>query len=571
MACAWRTKDHNIPIEERSNYQKSFLQCMNLWEDRPDVAPLTFHPKVCQAAAELMEVDACRVWHDQALYKEAHGRETDAHQDHPYWPIKETNSITAWIPFVQSTLENGAVGYLPGSARDRHAQVREHLLRRAREDPRRARVHSEIEPVFVEVPPGSVAFHHGLTVHLAGANNTDVDRAVHTIIFFPDGSTRGYPFPHFSVDRGGIEVGQQINSDATPLACPRPADEPIPPLPAVGFQVDSSRHQLRISSRTRVVAGCSSISTTTCEPRRASFSPTPKPCWQPRRRRSTSAWKPRVLRRLPEPNRGWTPRSTASCRFSAVRSPCASSTSTHPTACTSTSTAADGTPAPSTCKTCGSPPSRDACNVAVVSVEYGLAPETPFPGMADDCETAAMWLVDNALDEFGTDRLTIGGESAGAHLSSVILLRLRERGAIDKFVAANLVYGMYDLALTDFVRSWGTRNLILNTPIIEWCVESLTPGLSEAQRRDPGLSAMYADLTGLPPVLFTCGTDDPTLHDSKGLYERWQAANGNATLEIYEAGFHAFNLFPSKMADVSNRSQERFISAAVKGLINAPH
>ncbi len=212
-----------------------------------------------------------------------------------------------------------------------------------------------------------------------------------------------------------------------------------------------------------------------------------------------------------------------------------------------------------------------ACNVAVVSVEYGLAPETPFPGMADDCETAAMWLVDNALDEFGTDRLTIGGESAGAHLSSVILLRLRERGAIDKFVAANLVYGMYDLALTDFVRSWGTRNLILNTPIIEWCVESLTPGLSEAQRRDPGLSAMYADLTGLPPVLFTCGTDDPTLHDSKGLYERWQAANGNATLEIYEAGFHAFNLFPSKMADVSNRSQERFISAAVKGLINAPH
>ena len=110
-----RTREHNIPMEERSNYQKSFLQCMNLWEDRPDVAPLTFHPKVCQAAAELMEVDACRVWHDQALIKEAHGRKTDAHQDHPYWPIQETNSITAWIPFVQSTLDNGALGYIPGS------------------------------------------------------------------------------------------------------------------------------------------------------------------------------------------------------------------------------------------------------------------------------------------------------------------------------------------------------------------------------------------------------------------------------------------------------------------------
>jgi acetyl esterase len=212
-----------------------------------------------------------------------------------------------------------------------------------------------------------------------------------------------------------------------------------------------------------------------------------------------------------------------------------------------------------------------ACNVTVVSVEYGLAPENPFARMAEDCEVAATWLVEHAGDEFGTERLTIGGESAGAHLSSVILLRMRAAGLIDNWVGANLVYGMYDLALTDFVRSWGTRNLILNTPIIEWCVENLTPGWTEEQRRRPDISALYADLAGLPPVLFTCGTDDPTLHDSIGLHERWQAANGNATIEIYQAGFHAFNLFPSKMADVSNRSQERFISAAAKGLTHASH
>jgi ectoine hydroxylase-related dioxygenase (phytanoyl-CoA dioxygenase family) len=234
----WRTKDHNIPLAERSNYQQSFLQCMNLWEDRPDVAPLTFHPRICQAAAELMEVDACRVWHDQALYKEAHGRETDPHQDHPYWPIKETNSITAWIPFVQSTLANGALGYLPGS----HAIGKRKFVNIFFGEPEKILDEPEfqqIAPVFVEVPPGSVAFHHGLTVHLAGANTTDVDRAVHTVIFFPDGSTRGYPFPHFSVDRGGIEVGQKIDSDATPIAWPRPADAPIPPRPRVGFEVTS--------------------------------------------------------------------------------------------------------------------------------------------------------------------------------------------------------------------------------------------------------------------------------------------------------------------------------------------
>ena len=53
------------------------------------------------------------------------------------------------------------------------------------------------------------------------------------MIYFPDGSTRGYPFPHFAVERSGIEVGAVIDGDVTPIAWPRPADTPIPPLPAV--------------------------------------------------------------------------------------------------------------------------------------------------------------------------------------------------------------------------------------------------------------------------------------------------------------------------------------------------
>ncbi len=232
-----RTREHTIPLEERTNYQKSFLQCMNLWEDRPDVAPLTFHPKISQVAAELMEADACRVWHDQALIKEAHGRKTDAHQDHPYWPMLETDSITAWIPFVQSTLANGALGYVPGS----HTIGMRKFVNIFFGEPQDILAEPEIAntpPVFVEVPPGSVAFHHGLTVHLAGENTTDIDRSVHTVIYFADGNTRGYPFPHFSVDRGNIQVGEPINSDATPIAWPRPADQPIPPLPKESFTVE---------------------------------------------------------------------------------------------------------------------------------------------------------------------------------------------------------------------------------------------------------------------------------------------------------------------------------------------
>ena len=166
-AVTTRTRHDTTPLEEKSRYQQSFVQCMNLWEDHPDVAPLVFHPRVGQAAAELLRVGAVRLWHDQALYKRAGGRVTDPHQDHPYWPIKETASVTAWIPFEGSTVESGAMSYLPGS----HAIGLRKFVNIFFGEPEDIFADPEvagIEPVLVEVPKGSVAFHHGLTVHLAG-------------------------------------------------------------------------------------------------------------------------------------------------------------------------------------------------------------------------------------------------------------------------------------------------------------------------------------------------------------------------------------------------------------------
>ena len=69
-------------MAEKSRYEQSFQQCLNLWEGHPGVRPLTVHPRIGQAAALLLGVPALRLWHDQALYKEAGGRGTDAHQNH---------------------------------------------------------------------------------------------------------------------------------------------------------------------------------------------------------------------------------------------------------------------------------------------------------------------------------------------------------------------------------------------------------------------------------------------------------------------------------------------------------
>jgi ectoine hydroxylase-related dioxygenase (phytanoyl-CoA dioxygenase family) len=224
-----RTAGDDRPLEARSRYEQSFTQCMNLWEDHLDVRALTFHPRIGQAAAELLGIDAIRVWHDQALFKQAGGRPTDAHQDHPYWPMRETASITAWVPFESATRESGSLAFLPGS----HLVGMRKFVNIFFGEPENILADPEvadIEPVYVDVPKGAVSFHHGLTVHFADANETDRERAVHTIIYFADGNTRGYPHPHFAVDRAGIEIGQPIASDVTPIAWPRP-DGDLPPTP----------------------------------------------------------------------------------------------------------------------------------------------------------------------------------------------------------------------------------------------------------------------------------------------------------------------------------------------------
>jgi ectoine hydroxylase-related dioxygenase (phytanoyl-CoA dioxygenase family) len=229
-AVADRSRNDKRALHERSPYEQSFRQCINLWEDHRDVLPLTFHPQISEAAAMLARAAALRLWHDQALYKEAGGRYTEPHQDQPYWPMDEINTLTAWIPFDGSTRENGCMGYVPGSHR---VGLRRFINIFTADEQVKILADSRIQgvpPVYVEVPRGSVAFHHGLTVHMAGPNKSGRTRRVHTMIYFRDGATRTKPYVHPSVDRPGIKVGEAIASELTPIVWPRAiGDWPKPP------------------------------------------------------------------------------------------------------------------------------------------------------------------------------------------------------------------------------------------------------------------------------------------------------------------------------------------------------
>jgi acetyl esterase/lipase len=202
----------------------------------------------------------------------------------------------------------------------------------------------------------------------------------------------------------------------------------------------------------------------------------------------------------------------------------------------------------------------DALSLAVVSVDYRLAPENPYPAGPDDCEAAAVWLAKNAQAELGAppERIFVGGESAGGHLAAVTLLRMRDRHGF-RFRAANLVYGVYDLSGVPSHTAFDGRNLILDSENIAWFTRCFVP--DEGLRRHPDVSPLYADLAGLPPALFTVGTFDPLLDHTLFLYSRWLAAGSPAELAVYPGAPHGFDAFPvpegrrahARMADFLRR------------------
>ncbi|MBX7554172.1 alpha/beta hydrolase [Streptomyces sp. tea 10] len=201
--------------------------------------------------------------------------------------------------------------------------------------------------------------------------------------------------------------------------------------------------------------------------------------------------------------------------------------------------------------------------LAVMSVDYRLAPEHPFPAGPDDCEAAARWLVDHAESEFGTRRLLIGGESAGAHLSVLTLLRLRDRhGITGTFRAANLAFGPYDLSMTPSQRLFGSRRLLSNSDSVRGSYELFTPGMGPEERRAPEVSPLYADLTGLPSARIVVGAQDPLLDDSLFLAQRWQAAGTPVQLGVVAGAMHGFTLFPLTITAREQQRERDFLAGA---------
>ena len=200
--------------------------------------------------------------------------------------------------------------------------------------------------------------------------------------------------------------------------------------------------------------------------------------------------------------------------------------------------------------------------LSVVSVGYRLSPENPYPAGPDDCEAAALWLIGEegqaALGAPGPR--AIGGDSAGGQLAAATLLRLRDRhGITGAFAAAVLQYGCFDLSMTPSQRLWGERNLVLSGPIMTWFSDQFLPGRDREERRDPDISPLFADLSGLPPAIFTIGTADPLLDDTLFMEARWRQAGHATELRIWPEAPHGFVSLPMTVSEAALAAEHDFL------------
>jgi len=105
--------------EEREYYDRVFTQRVNLWQTDKAFMKLLFQEALGSFAGELAGVDGLRVWHDQALIKEAYANPTAFHLDVPYWSFTSPDAVTVWMALDEATLENGCLYYMPGSHKAR--------------------------------------------------------------------------------------------------------------------------------------------------------------------------------------------------------------------------------------------------------------------------------------------------------------------------------------------------------------------------------------------------------------------------------------------------------------------
>lgn len=205
-------------------------------------------------------------------------------------------------------------------------------------------------------------------------------------------------------------------------------------------------------------------------------------------------------------------------------------------------------------------------NCCIVSVDYRLAPETPFPGAIEDCYAALKWLFAQAADlQVDPTRVGVMGESAGGGLAAALTLMVRDR---DEFALAfqHLIFPMID------DRTCAHPDPHPYVGEFVWTPQRNHFGWSSLLGVEPGSAGVspYAaaaraeNLAGLPPAYLATGSLDLFLEEDLEYARRLSRAGVPLELHVYPGGFHGYQWEPS--ADISRASQRDSYAALAKAM-----
>ncbi len=209
-------------LKDRDTYGRAFLQTTNLWEYNTKVKEYALAKRFARIAARLMGVERVRLYHDQALFKEAGGGITPWHQDQHYWPLATNKTITMWMTLADIHADMGTLRFASGS------HVAGYLGDIPISDESEAQLRQFVEQKGFTLAQadamsaGSATFHSGWTLHSAPPNHSDKLRPAMTVIYYADGTrVSELDNKHRIVDRDhwlpGTKPGELAASHLNPV------------------------------------------------------------------------------------------------------------------------------------------------------------------------------------------------------------------------------------------------------------------------------------------------------------------------------------------------------------------
>ena len=173
-------------LKDRDTYGMAFLQTTNLWEYSDKVKEYVMAKRFAGIAARLMGVERVRLYHDQALFKEAGGGITPWHQDQHYWPLATNDTITMWMTLADIDAAMGTLRFASGS------HVEGYLGDIPISDESEAQLKAFVESKGFTLQQadmmkaGAATFHSGWTLHSAPPNFSNRMRPAMTVIYYAD-------------------------------------------------------------------------------------------------------------------------------------------------------------------------------------------------------------------------------------------------------------------------------------------------------------------------------------------------------------------------------------------------